>query len=98
MYSLPFSESFGIIVGAAVGRAGAVVGKDLAREYGLPLALGAGLGTFVLHYLAGTVSRTFINVGALDAPGAVLSVVATTPLTAATHGVVEGLIEIFATP
>lgn len=98
MYSLPVSESLGIIVGAAAGRAGAAVGKNLAQEYGLPLALGAGLGAFVLHYLAGAVSRTFINMGALDAPGAVLSVVATTPLTAATHGVVEGLIEIFATP
>ena len=95
MYSTPLSEPVGLMVGTVAGRAGAEIGKTLAEEWGLPTTLGAGLGAFALHYLAGSATKTVINAGMLDAPGAAVSVAATTPLVSITHGLIEGAIEFF---
>jgi hypothetical protein len=83
------------MVGTVAGRAGAEIGKTLAEEWGLPTSLGAGLGAFALHYLAGSAARTLVNAGMLDVSGTAVSVAATTPLVSMTHGLIEGAIEFF---
>lgn len=95
MYSTPLSEPLGLAVGTVAGRAGAAIGKTLAKEWGLPTSLGAGLGAFALHYLAGSAVKTVVNVSTLDVSGAAVSVAATTPLVSITHGLIEGAIEFF---
>ena len=99
MYSIPFSEPLGIIVGTLAGRIGAEVGKNLAREYGLPKSVCAGLGWRWRRALPGGGSyQVLLNAGMLDARGAAVSVAWTTPVIAVAHGIIEGVWEATAQP
>lgn len=96
MHSIPFAEPLGILTGTLAGRFGAEFGKDVARKYGWPSAVCAGVGACIAHYLAGAATRTVLNVTVLDVPGTAVSVAWTTPMASVAHGVVEGVWEALA--